>query len=69
MVGMLGCGGGPGILFPSRCFEATGLEEGEGDHCHQAVSVQPCPRSAFKVIKPELFLELLMGLLARSISP
>ena len=27
-------------FFPSRCFEAAGLEEGEGDHRHQAMSVQ-----------------------------
>ena len=40
------------------------MEEGEGDHRHQAMSVQPCPRSAFEVIKPELFLELLMCLFA-----
>src|SRR5476649_92573 len=33
MAGMLGCGGGPEILFfASRCFEAAGLEEGVGDH-------------------------------------
>jgi hypothetical protein len=38
--GMLGCGGGPPILFfPSRCFEAAGLEECVGDHCHQGVSM------------------------------
>ena len=44
MAGMLGCGGGPVTLFfPSRCFEAAGLEEGEGDHRHQAMSVQACP--------------------------
>src|SRR6202045_433407 len=30
MAGMLGCGGGPEILFfPSRCFEAAGLEESQ----------------------------------------
>jgi hypothetical protein len=40
MAGMLGCGGGPPLLFfPSRCFEAAGLEEGVGDHGHQGVSV------------------------------
>jgi len=33
MAGMLGCGGGPEILF-FRCFEAAGLEEGVGDHRH-----------------------------------
>jgi len=30
-------------FFPSRRFEAAGLEKGEGDHRHQAMSVQPCP--------------------------
>ena len=40
MAGMVGCGGGPSILFfPSRCFEAAGLEKGVGDHCHQGVSM------------------------------
>jgi hypothetical protein len=40
------------------------LEEGVGDHCHEGVSVKPMPGSSLEVIKPELFLELLMGLLA-----
>lgn len=26
-------------LFPSRCFKAGGLQESEGDHRHQAMSV------------------------------
>jgi hypothetical protein len=40
IAGMLGCGGGPPILFfPSRCFEAAGLEECVGDHRHQRVSM------------------------------
>ena len=40
MAGMLGCGGGAPILFfPPRCLEAAGLEEGEGDHRHQGVSM------------------------------
>ena len=44
MAGMVGCGGGPPTLFfPSRCFDAAGLEESEGDHRHQAMSVQPGP--------------------------
>ena len=65
MAGRLGCGGGPAILFPPfRLFKALVLKEGEGDHRHQAVSVQAGPRSAFEVVKPELFLELLMRLLA-----
>ena len=29
----------PNSFFPSRCFEAAGLEEGVGDHGHQGVSV------------------------------
>jgi len=40
IAGMLGCGGGPPILFfPSRRFEAAGLEECVGDHGHQGVSM------------------------------
>ena len=37
MAGIVGCGGGPpALLFPSRCLEAAGLEEGKGDHRHLA---------------------------------
>ena len=65
MAGMLGCGGGPATLFfPSRCFEAAGLEEGVSDHGHQGVSVQPGPGSALEVVEAEFLLELLMRLLA-----
>jgi hypothetical protein len=33
IAGMVGCGGAPSILFfPSRCFEAAGLEECVGDY-------------------------------------
>ena len=39
------------------------LEEGVGDHCHQGVPVKPLPGASLEVIKPMLFLELLMGLL------
>jgi len=64
MAGMLGCGGGPPILFfPSRCFEAAGLEKGVGDHRHQRVSMQTGPRSTFEVVEAEFLLELLMRLL------
>ena len=64
MAGMVGCGGGPPTLFfPSRCFEAAGLEEGVGNHRHQRVSVQSGPGSTFEVIEAEFFLELLMRLL------
>ena len=66
MAGIAGCGVSPSTLFfPSRCPEAAGLEEGKGNHCHQAMSVQPGPWSAFEVIKTEFFLELLMGLAKR----
>ena len=65
MAGMLGCGGGPPTLyFPSRCFEAAGLEKGISDHCHQGMSMQTGPGPAFEVIEAEFFLELLMRLLA-----
>ena len=58
MAGMLGCGGGPEILFfPSRCFEAAGLEEGVGDHRHQRVSMKSGPGSTFEVVEPKLLLE------------
>ena len=37
---MVGCGGGPSIVFfPSRCFEAAGLEECVGHHCDQGMSM------------------------------
>ena len=42
--GRLGCGGGPEIhFFPSGLFQPLGLEEGERDHAHEAVSVKPLP--------------------------
>lgn len=64
MAGMVGCGGGPPTLFfPSRCFEAAGLEERVGDHRHQRVSVQTGPGSTFEVVEAEFLLELLMRLL------
>ena len=63
MAGMLGCGGGPASLFfPSRCFEAAGLEKGVGDHRHQGMSMQPRPGSTFEVVEPKLLLELLVRL-------
>jgi len=65
MAGMLGCGGGPPTLFfPSRCFEAAGLEKGVSDHRHQGMSMQASPRSAFEMIEAEFLLELLMSLFA-----
>ena len=39
------------------------MQEGAGDHCHQRVPVEACPRSTLEVIKSELFLQLLVGLL------
>jgi hypothetical protein len=30
-------------FFPARCFQAAGLEEGEGDHGHQRVSMEALP--------------------------
>ncbi len=63
--GMVGCGGGPGILFfPSRGGEAAGLQEGIGDHGHQGVPVQAGPGSALKMVEAKLLLELLMCLFA-----
>lgn len=65
MAGRVGCGGGLRLLFlPSRCPEAAGLQEGKPDHAHEGVSVKALPRSPFEVIKAELFLELLVSLLA-----
>ena len=43
------------------------LQEGEGEQGHQRVSVQARPRAALEVIKPKLFLELLVRLLARAL--
>ncbi len=63
MAGMVGCGGGPPLFFPPCCFEAAGLKEGVGNHCHLGVSVQADPRSTLEVVEAEFFLELLMRLL------
>src|SRR4029077_18420742 len=64
MAGMLGCGGGPEILFfPSRCFLAAGWEEGVAAHRHQRVSMESRPGSTFEVVEPKLLLELLVGCL------
>src|SRR3990167_4377007 len=64
MAGRVGCGGGVGgVFFPTRCPEATGLQEGERDHAHEGMSVKSLPRSPLEVIEAELFLQLLMGLL------
>ena len=63
MAGMLGCGGGPPIFFPSRCAEAAGLKKGVGDHGHQGVSVQSSPGPACEMVEAKLLFELLMRLL------
>src|SRR5688572_206685 len=65
-VGRLGWGGGPARLFPPprRGGQAAALEEGEGEHRHERVAVQPRPGPALEVIEAELLLELLVGLLA-----
>jgi hypothetical protein len=65
IAGRVGWGGGPAILFsPSGLFKALGLEEGECDHAHQGVSVQPGPGSPLEVVETEFFLQLLMRLFA-----
>ena len=40
------------------------MKEGVGDHGHQGVSMEPVPRSAFEMVEPEFFLQLLVRLLA-----
>ena len=63
--GMVGCGGGPAtVFFPSRGFEAAGLQKGVGDHRHQSVPVQAGPGSALEMVEAKLLLELLMRLFA-----
>jgi hypothetical protein len=53
------------ILFsPHRSFEATELEEGEGEHRHERMAVKSLPGSPFEVVEPKLLFQLLMGLLA-----
>ena len=42
--GRVGCGGGPGILFPPfGLLKPLRLEESERDHAHEAVPVQALP--------------------------
>lgn len=65
IAGTLGCGGPSWILFfPVRFGEATALQIGVGDHCHQRVTMQAMPGSALEVIETQFVLELLMRLLA-----
>ena len=56
------------ILFsPPRSFEATELEEGEGEDRHERMAaVKSLPGSPFEVVEPKLLFQLLMGLLAKS---
>ena len=51
------------LFFPPRVCEATMLQEGVGNHCHQSVAMKTLPRSPFEVIKSKLLLQLLMRLL------
>jgi hypothetical protein len=52
------------FFFPPRLCEATMLQEGVGDHCHESVTMKTLPGSPFKVIKPEFLFQLVMGLFA-----
>jgi hypothetical protein len=63
--GKVGCGGGPLILFfPPCCCEAAMLEKGVSDHRHKRMTVKALPESSLEVIETELFLQLLVSLLA-----
>ncbi len=69
--GRLGAGGGPGRqvgifppLRPMMLGETQLLKVGVGDTRHQRVPVQPRPGAALEVIEAELFLHLLVHLLA-----
>ena len=66
MAGRLGPGGGPGSGGVSALFspEAEVLEEGEGELAQEHVVVQAAPAPTLEVVQPQLFLELLMQLLA-----
>ena len=66
MAGRLGCGGGPlGFLFsPFDRPQTQMLQEQIGDQRQQRMPMQAAPRAALEVIEPELFLELLVRLLA-----
>ena len=66
MAGRLGCGGGPLAFLFSPCggLQPQMLQEQIRDQRQQRMPVQPAPRAALEVIEPELFLELLVRLLA-----
>lgn len=51
------------LLRPRLC-EATVLQEGVGDHCHQGVTMKTLPGSPLEVIKPKLLFQLLMRMFA-----
>src|SRR5215213_2792861 len=65
MAGRLGRGGGP-PLRQSAPFspESQVLQEGEGELAQERVVVQAAPAPTLEVVQPQLFLELLMQLLA-----
>src|SRR4051794_683472 len=65
MAGRLGRGGGP-PLRQSAPFspESQVLQEGEGELAQGRVVVQAAPAPTLEVVQPQLFLELLMQLLA-----
>ena len=39
------------LFFPSRCFEAAGLEESVGDHCHQGMSTSQALMTATSILR------------------
>ena len=57
-------GRGPPCFPPLRRTQPPVLEEGVGDHGHERVAVRAGPRAALEVVEAELFLELLVRLLA-----
>jgi hypothetical protein len=51
------------ILFsPPRFFEAAVLQEGEGEHGHERMTVKAQPGSPFEVVEAEFLFQLLVGL-------
>ena len=52
------------FFSPSRFFEATVLQEGEGEHRHERMAVKTLPGSPFEVVEAKFLFQLLMGLLA-----
>jgi hypothetical protein len=67
MAGKVGWGGGPAVQIfppPATLPQPEVLQEGEGDQHHQGMVVQAGPGSALEVVETELFLHLLVRLLA-----